>query len=89
MVSVTITQVTNRKSKISRGFLFSPTKIVRIYKIYLFLSFYLGAAPVAHGSSPSKSQIRAKAACLHHRHSNMIFELHLQLDHSSLALPDP
>ena len=39
--------------------------------IYLFIYFCLfRAAPVAHGGSQARSQIRAVAATLHHSHSN-------------------
>ena len=40
--------------------------------------FFLKAAPVAYGSSQAQGQIRATAAGLHHSHSNIGSEPHLQ-----------
>ena len=41
------------------------------------------AAPKANGSSQSRSRIRATAAGLHHSHSNVASEPHLQLTYTT------
>ena len=46
---------------------------------FLFLFFGGGgAAPMAYGGSQARGQIRAVVASLHHSHSNLGSELHLQ-----------
>ena len=53
------------------------------------MSFLLfGAAPVAHGGSQTRGQIRATAAGLHHSYSNTGSKLHLRPTHLT-AMLDP
>ena len=40
--------------------------------------FFFRAAPAAHGSSQARGRIGTTAADVHHSHSNMESELHLQ-----------
>ena len=47
------------------------------------------AVPVACGSSKVRGQIRAAAVSLHHSHSNVGSELHLQSVPQLTAMPDP
>ena len=47
------------------------------------------AAPAAYGDSQARSLIRAVAASLHHSHSNMGSEPHLQPTPQFTATPDP
>ena len=46
--------------------------------LFSFSSFFLRAAPAAHGGSQARGQIRATAAGLHHSHSNAGSQLCLQ-----------
>ena len=54
--------------------------------IYLLL---FRAAPAAHGSSQARDRIGAAAAGLHHSHSNVGSEPHLQPTPQLMAMPDP
>ena len=45
--------------------------------------------PEAYGGSQARGQIRAVAAGLHHRHSNVESELHLRLTPQLTATSDP
>ena len=47
------------------------------------------AAPVAYGGTQARGLIGAAAASLHHSHSNMGSELHLQSAPQLMATPDP
>ena len=51
-----------------------------ILKYFFYISFFLRAAPAAHGGSQAKHQIGATAVSLHHSRSprNSGSELHLQ-----------
>ena len=44
---------------------------------------------MAYGGSQARSRIRAVAAGLHHSHSNVGTEPHLQLTPQLRAMPDP
>ena len=58
--------------------------------LFIYLSIQLfRAAPVAHGSSQARGQIRAAAASLYHSHSNARSELHLRPITQLMATPDP
>ena len=46
------------------------------------------ATPAAYGSSQARDQIGATAASLHHSHSNMGSEPHLQPTPQLMATPD-
>ena len=58
--------------------------------IYLKKIFFiLRAAPVAHGNSQPRGQIRATAAGLCHSHSNTGSEPPLRPTSQLMAMPDP
>ena len=57
-----------------------------------FLSFFLllfRATPVAYGASQARGPVRATAAGLHHRHSNIRSEPSLQPTPQRTETPDP
>ena len=53
-----------------------------MYNYYLFIFRFLGLASAVYRSSLARGRIRATTASLHHSHSNVGSELHLQLQHS-------
>ena len=55
---------------------------------YLFICL-LGVAPAAYGSSQARGRIGVVAASLHHSHSNVRFELHLEPTPQLTATQDP
>ena len=55
--------------------------------IFFFLIF--SAPPLAYGSSQARGQIGPAAACLHHSHSNLGSEPHLQPIPQLTAMRDP
>jgi len=58
-----------------------PIKLPRTFFTELeqnFLFSIFRAAPVAYESSQNMGQIRAAAASLHHSHSNVVSDPHLQ-----------
>ena len=59
--------------------------------ICLFIVFFVfsRAAPTAHGDSQARGLIRVVAASLHHSHSNVGSEPHLQPTPQLMATPDP
>ena len=77
----------------------SPNISELFYKIFFFLtSFFFffffffcifRAAPAAYGGSQARGLIGAVAAGLHHSHSNMGSEPHLQPTPQLTATPDP
>ena len=54
----------------------------------LFFSFLLRLTPLAYGSSQARGLIRAAVASLHHSHSNLGSELHLQPTPQLVETPD-
>ena len=56
--------------------------VPRLFLTYIILAIfffcYFRAAPTAYGDFQARGQIEAVAASLHHSHSNMGSELHLQ-----------
>ena len=54
---------------------------------FFFLIF--SAPPLAYGSSQARGQIGPAAACLHHSHSNLGSEPHLQPIPQLTAMRDP
>ena len=58
------------------------------WKINPLSVFFFTAAPEAYGSSQSRGQIGAAAASLHHSHSNVGSEPHLQPMPQLMAMLD-
>ena len=50
---------------------------------------FFRAIPAAHGSFQARGQIQAAAASLHHSHSKVGSELHLQPTPQLTEIPDP
>ena len=60
----------------------------RYIYIYIYICLFR-AAPVAHGVSQVRGQIRTTATSLHHSQSNVRSEPHLQSVSQITATPDP
>ena len=70
----------------------SSQKNLDFFSFFFFFSFWLfRTTHMAYGSSQAKGRIGATAAGLHHSHSNLGSQLHLQPTHSSWQhwIPDP
>ena len=61
----------------------------QLFSFFLLFVFVFRAAPMAHRDSQARDQIGAVDAGLHHSHSNMGSESHLQPTPQLTATPDP
>ena len=75
-------------NRINRHIIFKLRKIKDKENFFFFFSF-LRAAPAAYASSQARGQTGARAASLHHSHSNARSETHLPPAPQLMATLDP